>query len=208
MYRLPSEMALPEFLETLSMANELTRLGARPPVVQYLCGIGRKVAIRLYKAAHHGPSKSGMLPYDSYWIVRSSLNALHASIFLGIFTDLSQLHSQNPVHARRFLTAYALYREVFGRVNNLNSLDVSCDHGTLLVINRAWHLIQQLNSRESRLVLCETCQSRHIVLNTVPKFYHRCPICEVWAEKNIRRYKAACRHRQADQTRDTRLSTT
>lgn len=208
MYRIPSEMDLPEFLETLAMANELILLGARPPVVQHLCSIGRKVAIRLYKDFHHGPSKSGMLPYDSYWIARSSLNALHASIFLGIFADLSQLHSQNPVNARRFVTAYTLYSEVFRRASNLNSFGVSADHGNLLVINRAWHLIQQLNSRESQLVLCETCQSRHIVLNTVPKFYQRCPICEVWAEKNIRRYKAVCHGWQADQALNTRLSTT
>ncbi|MCK9609482.1 MAG: flagellar transcriptional regulator FlhC [Methylomonas sp.] len=208
MYRIPSEITLPEFLETLAMANKLIRLGARPPVVQHLCGIGRKVAIRLHKDAHHSPSKSGMLPYDSYWIARSSLNALHASTFLGIFADISQLHGQNSINARRFLAAYALYSEVFRRANNLNGLGVSADRGNLLVINRAWHLIQQLNSRESRLVLCETCQSRHIVLNTVPKFYQRCPICEVWAEKNIRRYKVACLGRQVDQARDARLSTT
>lgn len=207
MYRLPSETALPEFLETLSMANKLIRLGARPPVVQHLCGIGRKVAIRLYKEVHHGPSKSGMLPYDSYWIARSSMNALHASIFLSIFADIAELVSQNLIHATRFMTAYGLYREVVGRVFNDNRVVVSIDQDNLLVINRAWHLIQQFNSRESRLVLCATCQSRHIVLNTLPKFYQRCPICEVWAEKNIRRHKAACLGCQRTSASDSRLST-
>jgi hypothetical protein len=207
MYRLPSETALPEFLETLYMANKLIRLGARPAVVQHLCGIGRKVAIRLYKEVHHCPSKSGMLPYDSYWIARSSMNALHASIFLGMYSDFSQLVTQKPAHATRFMTAYGLYRETVGRVFNDNRLDVSSDQGNFLGINRAWHLIQQVNSRESRLVLCATCQSRHIVLNTLPKFYQRCPICEVWAEKNIRRNKAACSGWQRTLASGSRLST-
>jgi flagellar transcriptional activator FlhC len=207
MYRLPRETALPEFLETLSMANKLIRLGARPPVVQHLCGIGRKVAIRLYKENHNSPSKSGMLPYDSNWIARSSMHALHASIFLGIFADIAELVCQNPAHATRFITAYGLYREIVGRVSNHNRVIVSTDQDNLLVINRAWHLIQQFNSRESRLVLCATCQSRHIVLNTLPKFYQRCPICEVWAEKNIRRHKSACLGWQPTPATDSRLST-
>jgi hypothetical protein len=138
---------------------------------------------------------------------RSSLNALHASIFLGIFADIAPLECQNPVQATRLLTAYALYSEVVGRVLNHKRLDVRYDYGNLLDINRAWHLIQQFNSRESRLVLCATCQSRHIVLNTLPKFYQRCPICEVWAEKNIRRHKAACLGWQRTSASDSRLST-
>ncbi|MBS3953606.1 MAG: hypothetical protein KGZ88_11720 [Methylomicrobium sp.] len=208
MYRLPTETKLPDYLHTLSMANQLVLLGVRPPIIQHLCGIGRKVAIRLYKEAHHGSSKSGLLPYDSYWISRSSLNALHASIFLGIFADIAPLECQNPVQATRLLTAYALYSEVVGRVLNHTRLDVSHDHGRLLDINRAWHLIQQFNSRESRLLPCGRCQSRHLVLNTLPKFYQRCPICEVWAEKNSRRHKSAYLGWQPAQAMNARISTT
>lgn len=208
MYRLPTETKLPDFLRTMNTANQLVLLGVRPPIIQHLCGIGRKVAIRLYKEAHHGSSKSGMLPYDSYWIARSSLNALHASIFLGIVADIATLESQTPVQASRLLTAYRLYGEVVGRVLNLNRLDVSYDLGKLLDINRAWHLIQQFNSRESRLLQCGSCQSRHVALNTLPKYYQRCPICEVWAEKNKRRHKAAYLGWQPAQAMNARISTT
>ncbi|MDZ4152522.1 FlhC family transcriptional regulator, partial [Methylicorpusculum sp.] len=108
----------------------------------------------------------------------------------------------------RLLTAYTLYSEVVGRVLNHNRLDVRYDNGNLLDINRAWHLIQQFNSRESRLLSCGRCQSRHLVLNTLPKFYQRCPICEVWAEKNSRRHKAAYLGWPPAQAMNARISTT
>ena len=76
--------------DQLVLAERLFRSGARPPVVSALCGLGKKTAIRIYREIHNASPKQGMLPYDPYWILRSSVNAVHASIFLGAFSDVSR----------------------------------------------------------------------------------------------------------------------
>jgi flagellar transcriptional activator FlhC len=93
----------------LTLAETLFSLGARPPVVCAVCPIGKKTAIRLYKTIHQRLPKQGMLPYDPYWIIRSSVNDIHASIFLGLIHDLSQQQSPVTFNAALFITAYELY---------------------------------------------------------------------------------------------------
>ena len=79
------------------IAETLFSLGARPPIVRAVCHIGKKTAIRLYKTFHQRSPRQGMLPYDPYWIVRSSVHNTHASIFLGLIHDFSQQQSQAVV---------------------------------------------------------------------------------------------------------------
>lgn len=185
MYRISSKTTTSAFLREMQLATQLIQLGLRPPIVQHLCPIGRKVALRIYKENHQGNTRSGMLPYDADWIMKSSTNALHASIFLSITFDISGLGFNQISKAEVLIAAYNLYSKVINQSAN----HFLADHGTignLLEINRAWQLIQQFNSRETSLQLCKNCQSRYIVPNTVANYFHRCPICEVWSQKNKR----------------------
>jgi hypothetical protein len=171
----------------LILADKLFRLGARPPVVRSICDIGKKTAIRLYKTIHQRSPKQGMLPYDPYWIIRSSVHDLHASIFLGLIHDLSQQQSQTDFNAEVFITAYELYCQVVANNPQPSKLEVGVPQAILLDINRAWQLAGQLKSSEMGLVICEKCHARYVVLNKMPKPFQQCPICDVWADRTGRR---------------------
>ena len=171
----------------LTLAETLFRLGARPPVVRSVCNIGPKTAIRLYKTIHQRSPKQGMLPYDPYWIVRSSVHDLHASIFLGLIHDLSHQQSQTDLNAERFITAYELYCRVVANNPQPSKLEAGVTHAILLDINRAWQLAGQLKSGEMGLVLCEKCQARYVALSKMPKPFQQCPICDVWVDRTGRR---------------------
>ena len=171
----------------LILAEALFKLGARPPVVRSACTIGSKTAIRLYKTIHRRSPKQGMLPYDPYWIVRSSVHDLHASIFLGLIHDLSQQQSQTDRDAERFITAYELYCRIVANNPQPSKLETSVPQAILLDINRAWQLAGQLMSGEMSLVICGKCQARYVVLSKMPKPFQQCPICDVWADSTGRR---------------------
>jgi hypothetical protein len=171
----------------LALAETLFGLGARPPVVCAVCPIGKKTAIRLYKTIHQRSPKQGMLPYDPYWIVRSSVHNSHASIFFGLTQDLSQQQSENVANAELFITAYELYCRVVAANPQPSKLEAGVPQAILLDINRAWYLAGQLTAGEMSLVLCKKCQARYVVLNKMPKPFQQCPICDVWADKTGRR---------------------
>lgn len=180
----------------LTIAEALFRLGARPPVVRSVCSIGKKTAIRLYKTIHQRSPKQGMLPYDPYWIIRSSVNDIHASIFLGLIHDLSEQQSQAVFNAELFITAYELYCRVVANNPQPSKLEASVPQAILLDINRAWQLVGQYKSSEMDLVICEKCQARYVVLSKMPKPFQQCPICDVWADRSGRRRWTTVKPRQ------------
>ncbi len=167
----------------LTLVETLFRLGARPPVVCAVCHVGKKTAIRIYKTIHQRSPKQGMLPYDPYWIVRSSVNNIHAAVFLGLVHDLPQPHSQSVINAEKFITAYELYCRVVSSNPHPSRLEAGVAESILLDINRAG----QLNSSEMGLAICEKCHARYVVLNKMPQPFHQCPICDVWADRTGRR---------------------
>ncbi|MFZ2452077.1 MAG: FlhC family transcriptional regulator [Methylovulum miyakonense] len=171
----------------LTLADRLFRLGARPPVVCSLCHIGKKTAIRLYKTILQQSPKQGLLPYDAYWIVRSSGNNSHASIFLGLIDDFSEQQSQTDFNTEAFITAYELYCQVVANNLRPSKQEASAPQSVLLNINRAWQLAGQLNAKEMALVICDKCHARYVVLSSMPKPFQQCPICDVWADKTGRR---------------------
>ena len=169
------------------VADKLFRLGARPPVVRSLCPIGKKTAIRLYQSIHQQSPKQGLLPYDPYWIVRSSVANIHASIFLGLFQDFTRQQNPTGCPAETFIAAYELYCRVVAHNPHPSKLEAGVAQAILLDINRAWQLSGQLRAGEMGLVICGKCQARHVVLTKMPKPFQQCPICEVWADKSGRR---------------------
>jgi hypothetical protein len=169
------------------VAERLFLLGARPPVVQAVCLIGKKAAIRLYKLIHQRSPKQGMLPYDPFWVVRSAVYNIHASVFLGLVHDLCQYHQLKTLTADVLITAYDLYGRVVANNPSPSKLEASADHCQLLCINRAWQQAGQFFAGELALVFCTKCQARHVVIAKLPKPFQQCPICEVWADNAGRR---------------------
>jgi hypothetical protein len=181
----------------VSLAEKLFSLGARTPVVISLCHLGKKTAIRLYKAINEQSPKQGMLPYDPLWVIRTSGNNVHASIFLGIIYDLSGIKKNDNEYALMFITAYELYCNVVANNPRPSKLEANVDRQILLDINRAWQLTHLLRSNEIGLVLCDKCQSRFLRVNSHDNAFQQCPICEIWADRTGRRRWATPKSKQA-----------
>jgi len=176
------------FGNDLITAEQLIRLGARPPIVSTLCNLSRKLVIRIYKNIHQQAPKQGMLPYDTSWIVRSTANNIHASIFLGIRHDLSILSSPADLSTRIFITAYELYGRVIAKtppVHNKTYQDGS--QSIPLDINRAWFLSRQLDTSDIQFKTCYRCQVRYLGIKNLPTPFYQCPICDVWTDRSGRR---------------------
>jgi hypothetical protein len=178
----------------LLLAEKLFNLGARPPVVSAICNIGNKAAIRLYKILFVCSPRQGLLPYDPFWIVRSSVHNCHASIFLGLIHDLTEQQSESS--AVVFITAYELYCQIVATNSTPCKREASVPNGILLDINRAWHLTGQLNSREMSLLHCPQCNARYVAISNTPLVFQQCPICDVWSDKIGRRRWMTVRSRK------------
>jgi len=136
-----------------------------------------------------------LLPYDPYWIVHSSVNAFHASVFISILNDILQRQNQT-LKAQSLITSYELYCQVIAVNRQPCKLEVNRQNTPVLDINRAWQLIQQFNTREILLIVCDRCRVRFCTLSTVPRSFQQCPICDVWTDKDGRRRWRSVRNRQ------------
>lgn len=195
MFRLSSGSHYQVFSRNMLAAEKLFQLGARPPIVRSLCNIGHKVAIRLYKEALHVNPKQGLLPYDPTWIIRSSANAIHASLFISILNDIQERQSQT-FNAEALITGYELYSQVMAAHPHFCNLETSRHSMPVMDINRAWMLAHQLHSNEIQLINCERCRVRFCALRTIPKPFQQCPVCDVWSDKKGRRRWVSVNSRQ------------
>lgn len=196
MFKLSSGSDYQTFSKNMLVAEKLFQLGARPPIVRSLCNVGHKVAIRLYKEALQLNPKQGLLPYDPFWIIHSSVNAFHASLFITILNDLLDRQSQT-FNAEALVTGYELYSQVIAANRHLSKLEASRHNMPVLDINRAWQLVQQLNSKEILIIVCDRCRVRFCTLSTVPKPFQQCPVCDVWCDKQGRRRWMSVNSRQS-----------
>lgn len=121
---------------------------------------------------------------------------LHASIFIGIFQDLTQLQAQADDPVQLFISTYELYCEVVANNPKPSKLEKGCSRFILLDINRAWQLIQQFNTGDLYLVICKQCQARFAGLSIPNDPFQQCPICEVWADRIGRRRWSSSKSKQ------------
>ena len=95
----------------LYLAERLIRLGGRPSIVSGLCGIKIRKARVIYGDVLGHQPPSGMLPSDRHWILRGSINCIHASMFFSsyrrILSEIGVADKLNYAHA--FVTAYDIY---------------------------------------------------------------------------------------------------
>lgn len=178
---------LSHFGAEIQLAEQLFALGARTPIVCSLCAIRRKTATLIYRIAHQKSPKKGMLPWDQQWIIRSSVNNLHASIFLGLVQDYLPSEASGIVFAQQFVTAYELYCRIVANNLKPSKREASFDSFRVLDINRAWQITQQYKTHELRFSMCPHCQSRYLKFIQKEEYFEMCPICEVWTDSTGRR---------------------
>lgn len=169
---------LSHFGADLMLAKTLFDYGARTPVVCALCGIKRKTATRIYWLAQQQAPTKGMLPWDPHWISRSTINNLHASIFLGLIQDYVSVRPNGTELGLQFCNAYTLYCRIVARSPKPSNREAGFVHPRVLDINRAWQLTKQFRASALHFVSCPYCQARYLILRQEDQHAARCPVCE------------------------------
>jgi hypothetical protein len=169
---------LSHFGAELMLAKSLFEYGARTPVVCALCGIKRKTATRIYWLAQHQAPIKGMLPWDPHWISRSTINNLHASIFLGLIQDYVFVRANGTELGLQFCNAYTLYCRIVAHNPKPCSREAGFEHHRVLDINRAWQLTRQFHASALHFATCLCCQARFLISRQEDQHAARCPVCE------------------------------
>lgn len=162
----------------LYLAERLTRHGGRPSIVSELCGINIRKARGIYGDVFGRQSPSGLLPSDKHWMLRGSINCIHASMFFSsyrkILSEIGVSDKLNYAHA--FVTAFDIYHSHCLVNGDAVKLD----------INRAYDIFRQEKNGDLSMVLCGTCRSNHIVISGYPDQLKGCPICHAWTNMDGR----------------------
>ena len=178
----------PDFANRLVLAEQLIQLGARPPIVSQLCWLSRKQSIDLYKSVKGCPPKQGMLPHDIQWVIRSTTNNIHASLFLGILDDTRRrLSFQRSSSAKALVDAYSIYQNVTLKILANQQGTFSAAQQFTLDINRAWSLISMLSAGNLMFIVCSHCCARYLGLIHPSAAFCQCPVCNVWTDRTGRR---------------------
>jgi hypothetical protein len=168
---------LSHFGAELMLAKTLFDYGARTPVVCVLCGIKRKTATRIYRLAQHQAPIKGMLPWDPHWINRSTINNLHASIFLGLIQDYVSVRANGTEFGLQFCNAYALYCRIVAHNPKPCDREARFEHHRVLDINRAWQLTRQFHASALHFVMCLCCQAGFLIPSHEDNQTVHCPVC-------------------------------
>jgi len=173
-----------DLARNLAVAEKMILLGARPSIVSSMCGIHIRDARDYYEEIHGGRSPSGMQPFDSYWILRSAHNCIHASIFHGFYERMRREHAGHR-EAEIFVAAYKVYH---GTVNNTaDPIPADRRKGQeRLDINRAYYIVRQYRNKETVFENCPRCKSYYLVIANYPAAFRQCPLCEVWVDRTGR----------------------
>lgn len=169
---------LSHFGAELMLAKTLFDYGARTPVVSALCGIKRKTATRIYRLAQEQAPIKGMLPWDPHWISRSTINNLHASIFLGLIQDYVSGRANGTELGLQFCNAYMLYCSIVAHNPKPCSREAGFEHHRVLDINRAWQLTRQFHASALHFVMCLCCQAGFLIPSHEDNQTVQCPVCE------------------------------
>jgi hypothetical protein len=178
----------------LMLARKLFASGARTHVVCNLCAIGRKTATRIYKIAYQQSPKRGMLPWDDHWIIRSSVNNLHASIFFSIIQESLNAKSSSVEYGSQFVNAYELYCRVVANNPKPSRRELNFENFRVMDINRAWQIILQFKAHHLAFSVCKTCKAQHLIVIKKDEPFNKCPICETWTDRVGRRRWSSSSH--------------
>lgn len=171
----------------LVLAEKLIRLGARPPIVAQLCQLSRKQCIAFFKSVKGSPPKQGMLPHDHQWVIRSTFNNIHASLFLGILDDIGRRLLIPHSSANALVDAYSIYQSVASKILAKPEEISPAAQQFTLDINRAWSLIIMFSVGDLAFNVCSHCRARYVGMIHPDATFSQCPICDVWTDRSGRR---------------------
>lgn len=161
-----------EYTKQILSAEELCRLGARPPVVRDLTKVDNNALLqRIFheQTGHRAPK--GMLPSEHRKFVQTLSHKLQSSCLVKLHRRLIA-SGANP--ARALISAYQQYVELFGEQAAFS-------------VNHAWSLMRSLKIGRLHLHKCTSkdCGSEFIEDADSLIERHSCPVC--W---EIRRSRA------------------
>ncbi|MDO9141813.1 MAG: FlhC family transcriptional regulator [Methylococcales bacterium] len=165
----------------LNLAKGILEKGGRTSVVRAVCQVSKDTAIQLYKEIYGQAPTSGMLPYDSDWIIKTPENCLHGSIYCNVLQTISKnndncserekiVEKENSILLTKgeiFLSSYMLYEQIINKARNKE-----------LTINRAWHISQQIAMSYISGRNCTRCNCFHMSISHYPDIYKLCPVCD------------------------------
>lgn len=165
------EMTRTEILvQELTRAQNLIKLGARPPIVSSLVRDIRKSDISaMYLEVHGVTPPKGQLPSQTRYYFSSYTTKLHSSILSSLYQILRQQQSN---HADAMIYAYTFYINTF----------IFDDHPRI-EFDRFWALLREIQTNKIAQVRCTSCNSRFIEDSSALINENSCPAC--WLERKI-----------------------
>lgn len=164
-------------IQRINLAKGIIENGGRPSIVRAVCQITSFKATQLYKEINGVQPTAGLLPYDPEWIMKSPENCLHASVYYRIYISLSAQNitskAKNNALTNKgeiYLAAYKIYLQTIAELE------------TVLNINRAWHLNQQISLKTIGGVICSECGSEFVSITDYPDQYKTCPVCDTFTD--------------------------
>ncbi|WP_165786312.1 FlhC family transcriptional regulator [Methylomonas sp. Kb3] len=186
------------FSNNLVLAEKLILLGARPPIVSQLCQLSRQQSIDIFKSLTGCRPKQGMLPHDLQWVIRSTSNNIHASLFLGILDDARRRLSIQYSSAQVLVDVYSIYKNVASKILTEPKKISPAAQQFTLDVNRAWFLISMLVAGNLIFTVCTCCRTRYLSTIHPDATFSQCPICNVWKDRSGRRRWASAKSKKTN----------
>lgn len=161
-----------EYTKQILNAEELCRLGARPPVVRDLTKVDNNALLqRIFQEQTGHRAPKGMLPSEHRKFVQTLSHKLQSSCLVKLHRHLVSAGA-NP--ARALISAYQQYVELFG-------------DQAVFSINHVWSLMRSLKIGRLRMHQCPAKECRSDYIEDADSLIerHSCPVC--W---EIRRSRA------------------
>lgn len=151
-------LTLVETARAVNICAEFYQLGGRPVIAAHLTGLTSKMARDVYREVMKVPPPRGMLPSSPRKLLTNRAIQSEASSLAIMLRSMRHIEPQGA----RLLAAYRLYRQTH--------------KNPAIDINRAWSLLQMLNTGEVELAPCRNCGAE-ILLSPECDPLTTCAVC-------------------------------
>jgi hypothetical protein len=161
-----------EKIENLALAHRLVVNGMRPKTAAELLRLPASATKAMWAEHHGGSSPRGNTPSASYidWYLRSHERAASASLLGALLNRIIHVrHEAELDRIESFCTIWEYYQ----------SFILDCGL-TLIDINRAWNLLEILESGRLQVLRCSGCDALHLdfpACDRINKNRRQCLFC-------------------------------
>ena len=154
----------------LTLANQLTALGARAVTTSAITGVRPSDARQLFTDTFERPSHSGRTPTEPQWFLATQQRRKHAALLVLMYAKYRESFSNNPEgHALATVLAYQHYKEMTGAAGETAPL-VSIERFQLLAgvgFRRNWREVRRggvsaFHENNVKLMPCKLCRVIHL----------------------------------------------